>query len=213
MYAVSIHTIGCAVDRPLLAASMSARRRAAYSPGARRLRRWRHRFTLVLIALGFGLLIGGALLMRSLPPPAVEEALVVRVVDGDTIVVRRSGVDARVRYLLINAPEVDQPLAADATAVNRALVEGKRVRLVRDMSETDRYDRLLRYVYLADGTFVNAEIVRRGYAALLIIPPDTAKASEIRAAQAEAIAAGIGLWAGEGSESFLPETPLMRAGD
>jgi hypothetical protein len=106
------------------------------------------------------------------------------------------GKEYKLRYILINTPETDQPLGAEATAANRALVMGKTVHLVKDVSETDRYGRLLRYVYLADGTFVNAELVRQGWAQVATFPPDVAKEGEIRAAQQEAAAAGRGLWAG-----------------
>jgi endonuclease YncB( thermonuclease family) len=126
----------------------------------------------------------------------VTAAQVVAITDGDTVTVRMGGKEYKLRYILINTPETDQPLGAEATAANRALVMGKTVYLVKDVSETDRYGRLLRYVYLADGTFVNAELVRQGWAQVATFPPDVAKEGEMRAAQQEATAAGRGLWAG-----------------
>lgn len=128
-------------------------------------------------------------------PPQGTPAQVTHIVDGDTIDVTLDGQTVRVRYILINTPERGQPFADEATAANRALVEGQTVYLLKDVSETDRYDRLLRYVYLANGLFVNAELVRQGMAQLSTFPPDVAKESEIRAAQQEAIAGGRGLWA------------------
>jgi len=133
------------------------------------------------------------------PPAGAVAAQVTGITDGDTITVRMGGQDYKLRYILINTPEVDQPLAAEATAANRALVMGKTVYLLKDVSETDRYGRLLRYVYLADGTFVNAELVRDGWAQVATFPPDVTKETEIRAAQAEAMAAGRGLWADGGA--------------
>jgi uncharacterized protein YraI len=63
------------------------------------------------------------------------------------------------------------------------------------VSETDRFNRLLRYVFLADGTHVNAELVRQGYAQVATYPPDVSRVAEMRSAEAEARAAGRGLWA------------------
>jgi micrococcal nuclease len=123
-----------------------------------------------------------------------ERARVVAVVDGDTIDVLLGGQTQRVRYILINTPEAGEPFGAAATAANRALVEDKTVTLVKDVSETDRFGRLLRYVYLPDGGFVNAELVRQGYAQLATFPPDVAQEATIRAAQQEAMAAGRGIW-------------------
>ncbi|MCL4860865.1 MAG: thermonuclease family protein [Caldilineaceae bacterium] len=128
-------------------------------------------------------------------PPAGQAAQVTNIVDGDTIDVRINGETYRLRYILIDTPERGQPFAAEATEANRRLVAGKTIYLVKDVSETDRYGRLLRYVYLADGTFVNAELVRQGYAQIATFPPDVAKEAEIRAAQRQAVEAERGLWA------------------
>jgi micrococcal nuclease len=92
-----------------------------------------------------------------------SDALVSQVTDGDTIVLD-SG--ERVRYLGINTPEsFGEPEcgAEEATALNRALVEGKVVELLPGPEERDSYDRLLRYVF-SDGVFVNAQLVREGLA-------------------------------------------------
>ena len=136
-------------------------------------------------------------------PGGGETAAVIAVIDGDTIDVLLRGQTQRVRYILVNSPEAGEPLGAAATAANRALVGGKIVTLVKDVSETDRYGRLLRYVYLPDGVFVNAELVRQGYAQLTTFPPDVAREAEIRAAQQEAIAAGRGIWAMAGGAAQL----------
>lgn len=128
-------------------------------------------------------------------PPTGQATPVTNIVDGDTIDVLINGQTYRVRYILVNTPERGELFYAEATEANRRLVAGKTVYLVKDVSETDRYGRLLRYVYLADGTFVNAELVRQGFAQLATFPPDVAKENEIRAAQQEAVAAGRGLWA------------------
>jgi micrococcal nuclease len=132
-----------------------------------------------------------------------ELATVVAVIDGDTIDVMVGGQTQRVRYILINTPEAGEPFGAASTAANRALVDGKLVTLVKDVSETDRFGRLLRYVYLPDGRFVNAELVRQGYAQLATFPPDVAREAEIRAAQQEAIAARRGIWGMAGAAAQL----------
>lgn len=135
------------------------------------------------------------------PPAGAVAAQVVRITDGDTIRVRIGGVERPVRYILINTPETDQPFGVEATAANRRLVEGQTIYLLKDVSETDRFNRLLRYVFLADGTHVNAELVRQGYAQVATFPPDVTREAEMRAAEAEARAAGRGLWA-TGASAF-----------
>lgn len=148
------------------------------------------------------------------PEPApvdtrVTTAQVINIVDGDTIDVLINGEEYRVRYILVNTPERGQHYYSEATAANAALVANQTVTLVKDVSETDRYGRLLRYVYLADGTFVNAELVRQGYAQIATFPPDVAMEAEIRAAQSEAQANGRGLWAGH-VEVVPSEAPVVE---
>jgi micrococcal nuclease len=101
--------------------------------------------------------------------------IVTKIVDGDTIHVAINGTNYTVRYIGIDAPEnttKNERLGADATERDKELVAGKRVILVKDVSETDRYGRLLRYVF-ADNVFVNYELVREGYAEATPYPPDT----------------------------------------
>lgn len=123
-----------------------------------------------------------------------ETAQVLRIVDGDTIDVQMGGQDFRVRYIGMNTPETGQPCATEATNYNAELVMGKTVTLVKDVSETDRYGRLLRYVYVGD-VFVNAELVRQGYANAATYPPDVAYADLFVQLQAEARAGSRGCWA------------------
>jgi len=137
-----------------------------------------------------------------------EKAVCTWVSDGDTIRVELNGERVVVRYIGVNSPEVDQPFGSEATAANRRLVEGRSVLLERDVSETDRYGRLLRYVYLADGTFVNAEMVRIGLAEARAYPPDTGRQAELARAQREARAAGVGIWAvQDGAAPSLTSVP------
>ena len=124
-------------------------------------------------------------------PVGGASASVTRVIDGDTIDVDLNGVGYRVRYIGMNTPERDEPCYADATAANAALVSGKTVTLVKDTSNTDQYGRLLRYVYVGSD-FVNADLVRDGWAENAEYPPDTKYAATFRQLEAQATAANLG---------------------
>jgi len=131
--------------------------------------------------------------------PERTPAVVTHIVDGDTIdvVVTHSETvteEHRVRYIGMDTPERGKPYWREATEANRQLVEDKTVLLEKDVSETDRYDRLLRYVYVEDGTFVNAELVRRGYALVAYYPPDVRHFYTLAQLQSEAYRACRGLW-------------------
>ena len=92
--------------------------------------------------------------------------LVTRVIDGDTVVLERIG---KVRLIGVDTPETVDPrrpvqrYGEEASDFTRRLVDGKRVRVEYDWERKDKYNRTLAYLYLLDGTFVNAEIVRQGY--------------------------------------------------
>jgi micrococcal nuclease len=126
---------------------------------------------------------------------------VVRVVDGDTILVSIDGREDRVRYIGIDTPESVKPgtpvqcYAKKASKANARLVAGREVRLVSDAEARDRYGRRLAYVYRSgDGLLVNVALARDGYARPLTIAPNVAHAGEIAAAVAAARRAGRGLW-------------------
>jgi micrococcal nuclease len=122
------------------------------------------------------------------------EGQVVDVVDGDTIKVLVAGSKLTLRYIGIDMPEMSAADGAAARAQNIALVSGRTVRLEQDVSATDPYGRLLRYVWVGD-LLVNAELVRLGYARAVAYPPDTKNQAQFAALQAEAQAARRGLWA------------------
>jgi micrococcal nuclease len=133
----------------------------------------------------------------SSPAPS-GTAQVRRVVDGDTILLT-SG--ERVRLIGIDTPESVKPgtpvqcFARRASAFTHALLDGAAVRLVPGAERRDRYGRLLAYVYRArDGLFVNAALVRGGYARTLTIAPNTRHAAEFAALASDARHAGKGLW-------------------
>ena len=135
------------------------------------------------------------------PTGGSDTARVVRVVDGDTIRVALPSGEERVRYIGIDTPESVKPgspvecFAKRASAFNERLVAGERVRLVRDVEERDRYGRLLAYVYRErDGLFVNAELVRRGYATVATFPPNVAHERDFRRLAERARLSGRGLW-------------------
>jgi micrococcal nuclease len=129
-------------------------------------------------------------------------ATVVRVIDGDTIVVHIGGRDENVRILGIDTPETHKPdtpvecYGPEASARMSALLpEGTVVRLVRDTEARDRYGRLLAYVYRdSDGLFIDLAMVTEGYAGTLAIPPNVAHREELDAAASQAQLAGRGLW-------------------
>lgn len=134
-------------------------------------------------------------------PGAIRvEANCVQVIDGDTIDVLINGQTYRVRYIGINTLEMNDPrpdiraLAEEATLMNRNLVEGEVVELEKDVSETDRYGRLLRYIYVGD-TFVNAELVALGYAQAVTYQPDDKYEDLFLQLQTQAQEASLGLWA------------------
>ncbi len=138
------------------------------------------------------------------PAGRTESARVLAVVDGDTIEVDRGRGPERVRYIGVDTPETVHPsrpvewMGKEASAMNRSLVEGRQVLLERDISETDRYGRLLRYVWV-EGTggelvFVNLALVSLGLAQVVTYPPDVRWVDIYLAAQADARERGIGLW-------------------
>jgi len=153
------------------------------------------------------LVVPGAALSADAPaaPADGELALVVAITDGDTIRVElESGAVERVRYIGIDTPEIsheagepDEPWSSEATVANARLVEDQVVLLERDISDTDRYDRLLRYVWVEeeDGwSMVNAELVAQGLADVRAYEPDTAHDAWFRQLQAEARDAGLGMY-------------------
>jgi micrococcal nuclease len=133
-------------------------------------------------------------------PPA-GEGVVTRVVDGDTVHVALGGRDETVRYIGVDTPESVKPntpvqcFAEAASSANRRLVDGQAVRVSYDVEQRDRYGRLLAYVYrVRDGEFVNATLVREGYARTLTIPPNVRFAAEFAGLARRAREARRGLW-------------------
>lgn len=156
------------------------------------------------------------------PPAAAVTARVVRVIDGDTVVVRfergpaaspygngyilrvpgrwvRAGREEKVRLIGVNAPEIGsgqretEAYGWEAKAYTRKRTLGRVVRLEFDVETRDRYGRLLAYLYL-DGKLFNRELVREGYAQVYTAPPNLKYTTAFLSAQREALEAGRGLW-------------------
>lgn len=153
---------------------------------------------------------------QAVNAPASTTATVVRVIDGDTVQVRVDGREETVRYIGIDTPEPyrdAQPAcySQEATTRNTELVAGAEVQLVADTEDRDKYDRLLRYVYV-DEVFVNERLVAEGYATTLPIKPNTAYASSLRSAEAAAREQSLGLWSAcRGEAVSEPEPAAMPA--
>jgi micrococcal nuclease len=133
---------------------------------------------------------------------------VVRTVDGDTVVLDGN---EKVRLIGINTPEsVDprrpvQPFGKEAAAFTRRLLEGRRVRVERDVEPRDRYGRSLAYLHLEDGTHVNLLLVEEGYASAYRYPPNVRYADAFRAAERRAREGRKGLWAAGGRAGALSD--------
>ena len=139
-----------------------------------------------------------------------DDILVVRAVDGDTLKLEDG---QRLRLIGIDTPEMHesaklvrdakrsqqdkaliQSMGRSSYEFTKKLVEGKRVRLEFDIEKHDRYGRLLAYVYLADGTFVNNEIVKQGYASIMTYPPNVKYVDLFQKLYKEARENNRGLW-------------------
>ncbi len=136
----------------------------------------------------------------STPKTTVIFYNVVRVVDGDTIVISKNKKDEKVRLIGVNTPETHhptkgvEPYGPEAAAYTKKRLDGTNVRIVIGEEPRDKYKRLLAYVYLEDGTFFNEELVREGYAQVMTIPPNDKFSKTFIKRQREAREAKRGLW-------------------
>lgn len=130
---------------------------------------------------------------------AGQEAKVIDVINGTTLTVSYAGNPVSCVYIGVSVPESDNFLrSTGSTWFNRDLVAGKTVRLEFDEQEYDKYGRLLAYVY-CDDVFVNAELIRQGYASVMIVSPNTKHAELFLRLENEAREAKRGLWAESGA--------------
>ncbi len=135
----------------------------------------------------------------------LDNFLVTRVIDGDTIEISTG---ERVRLICIDTPEVGDEGYSEATDYLESLILNKSVRLEKDVSETDRYGRLLRYIYLEDETFVNERIVYYGYGEAYPYNPDTSLCPEIQEAEQYAKDNDLGIWEEEEIIEEEPQYPI-----
>ncbi|HCS79242.1 TPA: nuclease [Patescibacteria group bacterium] len=145
----------------------------------------------------------------------VERATIKRIIDGDTV---ELGDGRKLRYIGIDTPETVDPRVSvecfgrEASAYNRSLVEGKEVELEKDISDTDRYGRLLRYVYLLQEgkrVMVNKLLVSEGYAVSSSYPPDIKYQKELDLLEVEAQSQNKGLWNSCTINSVSPQASIV----
>ena len=138
---------------------------------------------------------GSVLPLESATAPSTNSQTVSRVIDGDTV---ELSTGQKVRYIGIDTPEIrgDECFAVQAKEKNKSLALDELVRLEKDVSETDRYGRLLRYVYV-DDQMIQEVLLQEGYAVASAYPPDVKHQQRFEALEREAREAERGLW-GEG---------------
>lgn len=155
--------------------------------------------------------------VQSVTPSETGFFMVERVIDGDTILLSNG---EKVRFIGIDTPELSQSLklyedvrrsgqdikaiqelGQEAYEFTRNLLEGKRVRLEFDVDQRDRYGRLLAYVFLEDGTFINAKILEEGYGSIMTIPPNIKYRDQLLALQGDAREKKKGIWRAEKNAS------------
>ncbi|MEW6613985.1 MAG: thermonuclease family protein [Thermodesulfobacteriota bacterium] len=151
-----------------------------------------HKYASFLGIIAFLFLLTGILIAQDFYPCT-------RVVDGDTIVVEIDGTHEKIRLIGVDTPETVHPLkpveyyGKEASEFTKNMVVGKQVRLEYNWQKRDKYGRLLAYVFLTDGTFVNAEIVKQGYGHAYTRFPFK-YLDEFRKYEKEAREKGLGLW-------------------
>lgn len=149
------------------------------------------------------LAVGGCIARPvSQPPAGALQATVIRVIDGDTFVVDDGSEKGEtVRLIGVDAPETRRSAnreighyGEESKAFLTQLLSGGQVLLAHDVGKRDRYRRTLAYAYLPDGTFINAELVRRGYATVMTVPPNVVQAELFGKLEQEARRKRRGLW-------------------
>lgn len=167
----------------------------------------RHKRKLIKLVIGLLILGIGGWVSRTTPPPETLGTAspgfykVARFEDGDTITVDMNGVEERIRMIGVDTPETQDPrkpvqcFGRAASDFTKQLIGEQPIRLEADSlsSNRDRYNRLLRYVYVPDGRLVQAEIIRQGYGFAYTSFPFT-KADEFKAFEKEARDQNRGLW-------------------
>ncbi len=162
-----------------------------------------------MIRAVFGFWICLGMLGFTVPGGCMEKmAVVAWVNDGDTVLLADG---RRVRYIGINAPEIDhknqtaEPYAYEAKDYNKRLVYGGKIRLEFSSNRHDRYGRVLAYVFLPDGLFVNREMIAEGYAYFLPTGETGKYGADMLRAQRRAMAANLRIWSRlrEGESDYI----------
>ncbi|MEC0285543.1 thermonuclease family protein [Bacillus subtilis] len=128
------------------------------------------------------------------------EVTVSRVIDGDTFIADVNGTEERIRLILVDTPETVhptktvQPYGKEASAFSKKTLENQSVYLEYDKEKRDKYDRLLAYVFLKDGTSFNKILLEKGYARLAVFPPNIKYKDEYKQAEEAAKNEKIGIW-------------------
>lgn len=123
-----------------------------------------------------------------------------RVVDGDTFEIINSGKKEKLRLIGVDTPETVkpnskvEPYGPEASNFTKKMIEGKKVRLEFDVQERDKYGRILAYVYLEDGTLLNARLLEEGLATIMTVPPNVRMADYFLGLQKKAQKARKGIW-------------------
>lgn len=155
-------------------------------------------------------------LLENTPTPGLDAASLVTVIDGDTIEVLLQGQPARVRLIGMDAAETSGGAVCYGIEAKEKVEEllaqaSGRLMLERDLSETDRFGRLLRYVWYETASgpaMLNLELVKQGYARVATFPPDVKHAAMFQQAESEARAQQLGLW-GDCSRPTEPPSPTV----
>lgn len=141
---------------------------------------------------------------------------ITKVIDGDTYIINNG---EKIRLIGVNTPEIHHPIKGveyfgkeSAEYAKRILINQK-VTLKYDVGERDKYGRLLSYVYLADGTFVNALLVKEGYARIMTVPPNVKYADLFLKLEREARKNKRGLWSGQSEKSIIIKGNINRKGE
>lgn len=151
----------------------------------------------------------------SIPPSVPEgalQAVLVKVVDGDTAEVTVGGQALTVRYVGIDTPERGEPGYKAAATANQTLLGSGNLWLASDKTDKDRYGRLLRFIYTDAGVFVNEQMIAQGWAQPLEFKPDVTLAVEFRKLATEAAEAKRGFWSGDSPvDGAMPYALVTKA--
>ncbi len=168
------------------------------------------RIGIIVLAFLVGILVGGKILINKVINPYQDNSyLVQRVIDGDTLVLKNG---QQIRLLGINAPEANQCYFEQSKKALQDLVANQQVRLEKDISGADKYDRLLRYLILPaqnpdkDDILVNDYLIRNGFGLAEPYPPDVRYRTLFYSAEQVAREGNLGLWAVCNYTTYLERT-------